>query len=45
MSCKRCAVPTLSSLHLICDLEASLICGEFLDGSYKRVSGKRAATV
>ena len=39
----RCAASTLTAQRLICDSEASLICGEFLDGSYKRVSGKGAA--
>lgn len=44
MFCKRCADPTLTAWRLICDSEASLNCGEFLDGSYKRVSGSGAAS-
>ncbi|GLO80070.1 hypothetical protein MACH23_34910 [Sulfitobacter pontiacus] len=30
--CKRCAAPTLTAWYLICGSEASLICGEFLNG-------------
>ena len=41
---KRCAAPTLTEYRLICDSEAPLICGEFLDGSYERVSGKCSAS-
>jgi len=44
VGCKRCAAPTLTAWRVICDSEASLVCGEFLDGSYKRVSGKCAAS-